>query len=173
MRKIRDDRTTNGKTKAEMLKISREGKVSVQHDGHGFLSRGWALANDNCRLFPSCQCKSRCAAIDCLTKEMEAELMSLPHIESSDIFLVRQFTKLTTFQIVVDRWLEKHDIVIEKDGHLKMQGIFQQYFILANSLQRLADRLGLSPLGRKQLKAKSKFKDIAAVLAEASKSSDE
>ena len=60
----------------------------------------------------------------------------------------------------------KNNIVKETDGQLKLHGVFDKYFILSNSLQRLADRLGLSPVGRKQLKSSGKFKDIAATLAE-------
>jgi len=156
-----------------MLAVSKDGTVSVTHDGYGFLTRGWALANDHCESFPSCGCEKRCEAIDVLTEEMEAELMSLPHIEACDLFLVRQFIKFVTFQIVVDRWLEKNDIVKEKNGELKLQGVFDKYFILSNSLQRLADRLGLSPVGRKQLKSVGKITDLATTLAEIGNSNDE
>ncbi len=155
-----------GKTKEEMLKVSKNGTVSVKHDGFGFLSRGFALANDNCEFFPDCGCEKRCKAIDSWLEESETQLMNLPHIEDSDLFLVRQFLKFLGFQIVVDRWLEQNDIVVEKDGDLKFQSIFDKYFILANSVQRLADRLGLSPAGRHQLKNSGKLKDIAATLAE-------
>ncbi len=161
-----DGRKNNGKTKEELLKISKDGTVSVSHDGFGFLSRGFALPNSNCELYPGCQCEKRCKAIDAWLEESETQLMNLPHVEDSDLFLVRQFLKFLGFQIVVDRWLERNDIVIEKDGDLKLQSIFDKYFILANSVQRLADRLGLSPAGRRQLKNSGKLKDIAATLAE-------
>lgn len=161
-----DGRKTNGKTKEELLKISKGGTVAVTHDGFGFLSRGFALANDNCEFFPDCGCEKRCRAVDSWLEESETQLMNLPHIEASDLFLVRQFLKFLGFQLVVDRWLERNDIVIEKAGDLKLQSIFDKYFILANSVQRLADRLGLSPAGRRQLKNSGKLKDIAATLAE-------
>ena len=161
-----DKRRKNGKTRKEMLEMSKGGKVSVKHDGFGFLSRGWAVANDNCELFPDCQCEKRCDVIDAWLEESETQLMNLPHIEASDLFLVRQFLKFLGFQVVVDRWLMKNNIVKETDGELKLHGVFDKYFILSNSLQRLADRLGLSPVGRKQLKSSGKLKDIAATLAE-------
>ena len=47
-----DKRKKNGKTRKKMLEVSKGGTVSVKHDGFGFLSRGWAVANDNCELFP-------------------------------------------------------------------------------------------------------------------------
>ena len=161
-----DRRKNNGKNKKEMLEMSKDGMVSVTHDGFGFLSRGFALPNRNCELYPGCQCEKRCKAIDAWLLETESQLMSLPHIEASDLFLVRQFLKFLGFQVVVDRWLEHNDIVKEVDGELKLQSIFDKYFILANSVQRLADRLGLSPAGRRQLKNTGKLKDIAATLAE-------
>ena len=164
-----DKRKNNGKSLKEMLKISQNGTVSVTHGGHGFLSRGWAKANDNCEFFPECGCEKRCKAIDALAQEMESEIMSLPHIEKCDLYLVRQFTKLLIFQIVVDRWLQKNDIVTEKNGKIQMQGIFNQYFILANSLQRLGDRLGLSPLGRKQLQSTGKMSELAKAIVDLGK----
>lgn len=157
---------TRGKTKKEMLEISKNGTVSVKHDGYGFLERGFARPNDNCELFPDCGCQRRCTAIDNWAQDLEAEMMSLPHIEAADLFLVRQFIKFLTFQVVVDRWLIKAGITKEKDGDLKFQGIFDKYFFLSNNLQRLADRLGLSPAGRKQLKSSGKLNDVAAALAE-------
>ncbi len=161
-----DKRKNNGKNRKKMLEMSKGGTVSVKHDGFGFLSRGWALANDNCEFFPDCHCEKRCKAIDVWLEESETLLMNLPHIEASDLFLVRQFLKFLSFQVVVDRWLMKNNIVKETDGELKLHSVFDKYFILSNSLQRLADRLGLSPVGRKQLKSSGKLKDIAATLAE-------
>lgn len=162
----KDGRKNNGKSKEELIRISKGGTVSVKHDGFGFLSRGWALANHNCEFFPDCGCEKKCKAIDTWLEESETQLMNLPHIEASDLFLVRQFLKFLGFQVVVDRWLEKNNIVKETDGELKLQSVFDKYFILSNSLQRLADRLGLSPLARKQLKSSGKLKDIAATLAD-------
>ncbi len=155
-----------GKSKEEMIEISKNGTVSVKHYGYSFLERGFALPNDNCELFPDCGCQRRCTAIDNWAQDLEAEMMSLPHIEAADLFLVRQFIKFLTFQVVVDRWLIKAGITTEKDGDLKFQGIFDKYFFLSNNLQRLADRLGLSPAGRKHLKSSGKLNDVAAALAE-------
>lgn len=149
-----------------MLEVSKNGTVSISHGGHGFLSRGFALPNDNCQYFPDCGCQERCKAIDKLAEEMEMELMSLAHIESCDLFLVKQFVKLVIFQEVVDRWLLKKDIIVEKENQIKMQPIFHVYFQLVNASQSLADRLGLTPLGRKQLKSKGKLSALAKALLE-------
>ncbi len=151
-----DGRENNGHDREKMLEISAGGTVSVRHGGHQFLSRGFAVPNANCQSFPGCKCKERCNAIDKLSEDMEAELMSLPHIEPVDLYLVRQFVKLTIFQIVVDRWLLKNDIIIENKGQVKMQPVFNIYFQILNSSQRLGDRLGLTPMSRKELERKGK-----------------
>ena len=145
---------TRGKSRKEMLEVSKNGTVSISHGGMSFLSRGFAIPNENCKNFPGCGCEKRCQLIDKLALNMETEIMNLPHIEPTDLFLVRQFVKLMTFQEIVDRWLLRKDIIVEEDGKIDMQSIFSKYFILANSLQRLADRLGLNPLARKQLRDK-------------------
>ena len=151
-----DFRKFNGHDRDKMLQISGNGTVSTSHGGYQFLSRGFAVPNKNCEFYPGCKCKDRCRALDKLAGEMEAELMSLPHIEPVDLYLVRQFVKLTIFQIVVDRWLLKNDIIIENKGQLKMQPVFNVYFQILNSSQRLGDRLGLTPMSRKELERKGK-----------------
>ena len=66
-----------GKTKEEMIEISKNGTVSVKHDGHGFLERGFALPNDNCELFPDCGCQRRCTAIDKWAEDLEANAIGV------------------------------------------------------------------------------------------------
>ena len=149
-----------------MLALSKNGLASVTHDGYGYLSRGYALANDNCELYPNCGCEKRCLAIDQVAEEIETELMSLPHVEPCDLFLVQQFCKLLMFQTTVDRYLEKNGILKQKNGQTTFEPVFRDYFMISNSLQRLADRLGLSPTGRKQLQSKGHMKDLAAAIAE-------
>ena len=150
-----DGRKNNGKSPEEMVKVSKNGTVSVKHDGHGFLSRGFALPTENCEDYPKCGCELRCKTVDVLCQELETEIMSLDHIESSDLFLVRHFVKFLIFEEIVDRWLLQKGLVIDKGKEIKLQPIFGQYFIIENATQRLADRLGLSPMGRKQLKDKA------------------
>ncbi len=99
-----------------MLEISKGGSVSATHGGYQFLSRGFAVANESCEFYPKCACAQRCQAIDGLAAEMEAELMALAHIQPTDLYLVRQFVKLMVFQMVVDRWLLRHDIILERQG---------------------------------------------------------
>ncbi len=163
-----DGRENNGHDREKMLEISGNGTASTSHGGHQFLTRGFAVPNANCQFFPDCKCKERCKAIDKLAGEMEAELMSLEHIEPTDLYLVRQFVKLMIFQIVIDRWLLKNDIILEEQGVVSMQPVFNIYFQILNSSQRLGDRLGLSPMARKELKQKrpEKFKDLALAVAE-------
>ena len=50
----KENRRHNGRTRAELLKFSKNGTVSTKHDGNGFLSRGFALANEYCVFFPDC-----------------------------------------------------------------------------------------------------------------------
>jgi len=165
-----DGRKDNGHSKERMLEISKGGSVSATHGGYQFLSRGFAVSNENCEFYPKCECGQRCATIDRLAEEMEAELMALAHIQPTDLYLVRQFVKLMVFQMVVDRWLLRHEIITEKKGQLTMQPVFNVYFQMVNSSQRLGDRLGLTPVSRKELQKKQSehFKDLATALAETS-----
>lgn len=156
----------NGKSRKEMIEVSKNGTVAVTHGGMSFLSRGSALPNSNCSNFPGCGCQQKCKSIDGLGLQMETDIMALSHIQPEDLYLVREFVKFMVFQVVVDRWLEKHGILSEKNDETQFQPVFKQYFILANSAQRLADRLGLSPLSRKQLKDTGKIKDLALAIAE-------
>jgi hypothetical protein len=153
-----------------MLEISKGGSVSATHGGYQYLSRGFAVANQNCEFYAECGCAERCQVIDSLAAEMETDLMNLPHIEATDLYLVRQFVKLMVFQIVVDRWLLRHDIILEKEGQLTMQPVFNVYFQMVNSSQRLGDRLGLTPVSRKELQKKHSepSNDLATALAEIS-----
>ncbi len=165
-----DGRKRNGHSKDRMLEISKGGSVSATHGGYQFLSRGFAVANESCEFYPKCDCAQRCQAIDGLAAEMEAELMALAHIQPTDLYLVRQFVKLMVFQMVVDRWLLRHDIILEKQGQLTMQPVFNVYFQMVNSSQRLGDRLGLTPVSRKELakKQSEQLEDLATALAEIS-----
>ena len=161
-----DGRANNGKSRDEMVEISKHGRAATTHDGFGFLSRGWALADECCPFFAECGCEERCQAVDDLAEELESKIMSLPHVEANDLFAVKRFVKYTVWQDYIDRRLLKLNIITEKDDETKMQRIFREYFALEGVLQRLGDRLGLSPLGRKQLKAQGKLQDLASALAE-------
>ena len=124
-----------------MLKVSKQGTVSVKHDGYGFIGRGFAIANENCESYPACGCELRCAEVDVGSKELETEIMSLAHIEPSDLYLVRHFVKFLIFQEVIDKWLLRKGIVVDKgEVEIELQPIFRQYFVIENSLQRLGDR---------------------------------
>ena len=165
-----DGRKDNGHNKERMLEISKGNSVSATHGKYQFLSRGFTVSNENYEFYPKCECGQRCATIDRLAEEMEAELMALAHIQPTDLYLVRQFVKLMVFQMVVDRWLLRHEIITEKKGQLTMQPVFNVYFQMVNSSQRLGDRLGLTPVSRKELQKKQSehFKDLATALAETS-----
>ena len=93
-----------------------------------------------------------CRAAEKYKGEVVSKLMALPQIEAEDAPLIHEFAQLVVGLQIVDHWIANvGPFTTDKQGHQDLQPVFSRRLAISNSMARLADRLGLTPLARKSL----------------------
>lgn|GEM_PF-1410316 len=162
------DKEKSGEKKIDRRKIttpqnSQGGKVSITHGGYSFLLGTGVVPCDKC-LFKLDGCKfyksdGDCEIIRVYREEKTKELMALPWIRSHHIDRVDNYVKLRALAFVIDKWLAKVGIFVKKGHGLDVQPVLKFYFVALNAQERLAEKLGLSPLAENILGIDSKAEE--------------
>lgn len=149
--------------KITMPQNSQGGKVSITHGGYSFLRCG-VVPCDRC-LFKSDSCPSYrpggdCEIIKAYQEQKIKEVMSLPWVRPHHIDRVEAYVRIRCFLLVIDKWLSKTGVFVKgsedentKEGRrgLDIQPVLKFYFVALNAQERIAEKLGLSPLAEKML----------------------
>lgn len=128
------------------------GKVSITHGGYSFLHTG-LVPCDKC-LFKLDDCKfykegNDCEIIRMYRVEKIEEIMRLPWIKKYHLDRVDNYVRLRCLTLIIDKWLSKVGLFINKDRGLALQPVMQLYFLCLNTQERIADKLFLSPMAEK------------------------
>jgi hypothetical protein len=168
-----DGRENNGHDRKRMLRISKNGTVSAKHFGHSVYEHG-SLPADK-RICPLkkrrvCGCQQSCRLIENYREELTTQIMSLSHMQSEDLHMVREYVRCRAFQAVIDMYISQQGLLQPNaDGELDAIPVMKGFYpMIANRGDRLARELGLTPLARKELekKGKASLNDYAKAIHE-------
>jgi hypothetical protein len=113
-----------------------------------FLKCSQCPYTDRCDYY---ELEQTCAVLESYREQIISDVMELPQIQAQDKYLVELLARELLLQQVITTHLGEAGLVSKGKGGIKVNPLAQIYWVSSNSLQRLCDRLGLSPMSRKQL----------------------
>lgn len=140
-----------------MIRLNENNLVPGAHQKHGVygFSKSGIVPCNSCLFRRQCehyQEDASCELIAEFQTEKIKELMALPHIKPEDASLVELAVKEMCIQNLILRYTSSVGMfTITKDKKLDVMPVMKIYWYSVNSLARMLDRLGMSPLARKQL----------------------
>lgn len=149
-------------------------KFALRHGGFSYLRTGIVPGCHLCILRKECDQFTEDSKECILISEMQADLiqgiMSLAQIKSEDIVLVEELARTKTFLWIVDKWLSVvgpfNQEKLRTRRALEAQAILKQRWTAANSMSRICEQLGLSPMSRARLKLGDSPFDLAKAIHE-------
>lgn len=145
--------------------MTPEGKVMVTRNlkqesalksgGYSFLMSGMApschrcITGDHCEYYD--EDVKKCLAVKHFQEGMEQDIMSLPHIQESDRFLVKRLAKYSAFLFITDEWLENTSAFVIEGNTLDFQPIINNRIKQEVLVIRLCSQLGLTPDARARI----------------------
>ena len=136
-------------SKAQLISTNRQ-----THSVYSFIRTGIIPCN-GCIWRKECEHYSEgesCSIIAEFQSAKMQELMNLEHIKDVDAPLVEIAVREMAIQALIMRHVSNVGLFrATKDGALALQPVMSQYWCSVNALSRILDKLGLSPIARRQL----------------------
>jgi hypothetical protein len=143
------------------LNKSLKSLVKISHGGWSYLRTAIVPPCKVCLFGKEGQCPrydpnaNDCKVILKMQDKLIKKIMSLPHIQDTDIICISEMVKDWGFLHIIDKWLSVKSPFKEKFDGLEVQEILKIRWTIANSMHRLTESLGLTPSSRAKLKLDS------------------